>query len=58
MGIDHECDGWKTSVTFITFHVLHYAVNAEQWVQEDVSRREMGLSRHFVTSQAVWERRK
>lgn len=54
-GIDHERDGWKTSVTFITFHVLHYAVNAEQWVQKDVSGREMGLSRHFVTSQAVWE---
>lgn len=29
-GIDHESDGWKTSVTFITFHALHYAVNAEQ----------------------------
>lgn len=53
--LDHERDGWKTSVTFITFHVLHYAVNAEQWVQKDVSGREMGLSRHFVTSQAVWE---
>lgn len=33
-GIDHECDGSKTSVTFITFHVLHYAANAEQRVRE------------------------
>lgn len=42
-GIDHECDGSKTSVTFITFHVLHYAANAEQRVQgrkEAVRRRE------------------
>ena len=29
-GIDHGCDGSRSSVTFITFHVLHYAVNAEQ----------------------------
>lgn len=31
-GIDQECDGSKSSVTFITFHFLHYAVNAEQSV--------------------------
>ncbi len=29
-GIDRECDGSKNSVTFITFHVSHHAVNAEQ----------------------------
>lgn len=31
--IDHECDSSKSSVTFITYHFLHYAVNAEQRVQ-------------------------
>lgn len=29
-GIDHEQNSSKSSVTFITFHFLHYAVNAEQ----------------------------
>lgn len=33
-GMDHECDISKASVSFITFHVLHYAVNAEQREQE------------------------
>lgn len=32
--IDQECDSTKNSVTFITFHVLHHAVNAEQRAHE------------------------
>lgn len=38
-GIDHECDGSKSSVTFITFHFLHYAVNAEQREEEGRQRK-------------------
>lgn len=39
-GIDRECDGSKSSVTFIAFHFLHYAVNAEQRVHEREGERE------------------
>jgi len=41
-GIDHKCDGSKSTVTFITFHFLQYAVNAEQRVRE---KKEAGKGR-------------